>query len=173
MNKMLKYKTKLMIKSAKKDNWQFGFVDATSESGDQVLINYMDQLLVGETVWTLDGEGNETAVPDGVYSGGGKKITVVNSVVSAIEDVADEPQVEFATETEGEDAKEDTKDEYVTKTEFADFVTYVDEVLGVINEKIDAFSVQTEKFASQLEDALKTSTAKKRFIFYSLNIPKV
>ena len=157
---MLKYKTKLMIKSAKQDSWQFGFVDATNESGDQILINYMDELLVGIDVWTVDADGNETNVPDGVFIGGGKKITVTNSVVTAIEDVADEPQVEFATETETEESKDEPKDEYVTKNEFADFVTYVDEVLGVINSKLDAFSVQTDKFALQLEDALKKSTAK-------------
>jgi len=155
---MIKYKTKLMIKSAKKDGWQFGSIDAKSEGGDQILISYMDELAVGVDVWQLDSDGNEISVPDGTYSGGGKKITIENSKVTAIEDIQDEPQVEFA-ETETEPETETEKIEYVTKTEFSEFVTHVDDALSEINEKLQNFSVQTEKFANELNNALTKSTA--------------
>jgi hypothetical protein len=160
----IRYKTLVTIRTAKNDNWQFGFVDTKNEANEQVILNYMDSLEEGVDVWVVDSEGVEQQPEDGVYSGSGKKITVKGGKIEKIETIEGEPQVEFATETDTEKdtEKEDKKDseEYVTKKDFQDFVNYVDEILGVINEKLSAFSADVNKFNDKLNEALKFSDAK-------------
>jgi len=82
----IKFKFQHMIDAAKAQKWDFG----TSET-DKGVLNFMDDLAVGEFVW-FEEDGKQVTPPDGDYIAGDKVVKVEKGVITEIADKTEESE---------------------------------------------------------------------------------